>query len=517
MSRWRVAVLLALFLAPFLFLMAMGSYHLWERGWTFMAWWPMALCITASTLLAWYWQRRKQLLPKMDFSQIPHGSERDQEAWKLVAERATAAEALPPERYGEPSFYLESGQALALELAKFYHPEAKDPYGNLTVLEILAVAELAARDLAEMVEKYVPGSHLLTINDWRSARRAVDWYRRANNVYWLVSAVFAPIETAVRFAASKVAHGSTWDMLQQNLLLWFYTAYLHRLGTYLIELHSGRLRVGVKRYREMLGTYAGTDAPVTTGNVEAPPAIPAREVTLTAFGQVKVGKSSLINALLGERRAITDVLPTTNEVTRYRLKPANIDSELVILDTVGYGNEGPTDDQLKNTEEAARQSDVLLLVLHARNPARQADLLLLDRLRAWFAAHPDLRMPPIVAVVTHIDLLSPALEWAPPYDWQTPQRPKEIQIHEALKAVRTQLGERVTAVVPVCVAEGRVFGIQESLLPVLSEKLGEARGVALLRCLRAEADAGKIRKLFDQLYQAGKKAALVVWEQTGKQ
>ena len=48
-------------------------------------------------------------------------------------------------------------------------------------------------------------------------------------------------------------------------------------------------------------------------------------------------------------------------------------------------------------------------------------------------------MPPVLAVMTHIDLLSPALEWAPPYNWQEPERPKERQIQEALTAVREQL------------------------------------------------------------------------------
>ena len=52
MSRWRIFLILGLFLAPFVFLMGVGGYHLWDRGWSFYAWWPMALCITGSFLLA---------------------------------------------------------------------------------------------------------------------------------------------------------------------------------------------------------------------------------------------------------------------------------------------------------------------------------------------------------------------------------------------------------------------------------------------------------------------------------
>src|SRR5262249_12640764 len=179
---------------------------------------------------------------------------------------------------------------------------------------------------------------------------------------------------------------------------------------------------------------------------------------------------------------------------------------LVVLDTIGYGHSGPQEDQLRATEEAARQSDLLLLTLHARNPARQADLKLLRGLKEWFATHIDLKMPPILGVMTHVDLLSPAVEWSPPYNWTKPERPKERQVYEAWNAVREQLGEYLVGIIPVCVASGKVYGVQEMLLPTLLGFLEEARGVALLRCLRAEANTGKVRKLFQQLLDTGLQA-----------
>src|SRR5439155_10700483 len=51
MSRWRILVLLGLFFTPFIFLIGVGCYHLWDRGWTFYAWWLMSLLFTASFLL----------------------------------------------------------------------------------------------------------------------------------------------------------------------------------------------------------------------------------------------------------------------------------------------------------------------------------------------------------------------------------------------------------------------------------------------------------------------------------
>jgi predicted GTPase len=179
---------------------------------------------------------------------------------------------------------------------------------------------------------------------------------------------------------------------------------------------------------------------------------------------------------------------------------------------VGYHQTGAQADQVETTVEAARQADLVFLVLHARNPARKADADLLEQLQQWFEEHPDLKAPPVIAVVTHIDLLSPALEWSPPYNWRLPNRPKEVNIRDAVLAVRQQLGPRLVNAVPVCTQPGKVAGIDEDLLPAVTQLLDEVRGVALLRALRAEADRDRIRKVFRQLAATGKAAAQIAWD-----
>src|SRR6185369_9928165 len=112
--------------------------------------------------------------------------------------------------------------------------------------------------------------------------------------------------------------------------------------------------------------------------------------------------------------------------------------------------------------------------------------------------------PPIIAVLTHIDLLSPAMEWQPPYDWQKGERPKERSIRAAIEAAKEQLSGLVDVIVPVCTVEGKVYGIEDGVLPALAAELDEARVVAVLRCLRNEPDTGKVRRVFGQLVEAGK-------------
>jgi predicted GTPase len=506
MSLWRVCLVLALLALPFLAVAGIGTYYLWTTTWGFWFWWIAAGVMVTGYVLAWRWQRRQRLLHPPEFTAPLHWTERDAQALKLVEARARAAADYSPAKLADVMAYIQTAQDMAQELAAFYYPQAQDPVGNLTIQEVLAVIELATHDIAERVDRYLPGSHLLTINNWRLARQATGWYRAASNLYYLIAAIFNPVNTSLRYATNKLGMSGPFLGLQQDLVLWFFVAFIERVGSYLIEVDSGRLRVGATRYRELISRY---DAP----EEEAPDGVsPAPEVTITLLGQVNAGKSSVINALLGEQKARTDVLPATSGVQRYELQPTGVSSKLVLLDTVGYAHTGPKADQVLATRDAAQKSDLLLLVLHARNPARHADLEMLKGLRAWYSSRPDLKCPPIVAVLTHIDLLSPAMDWSPPYNWQTPQRPKEENIHQALVAGREQIGEFMADVVPVCTAPDKVYGVEEWLLPVITARLDEARGVALLRCLKAEADTGKVRRIFEQLLAVGKEGAKVVWQ-----
>jgi predicted GTPase len=529
MSRWRVAVVIVLLGAPFAILAGIGSWDLMQSGWWMLAWVGLIISMGLGYGLAWYWQRQRVLLRPPEFDTPLRWTERDHEAWKLVEARAREGAKLAPEKLSEIPFYLSTSQEMAQQLASFYNPGATDPVGALTIPEILAVVELASADLSELIDHHLPGGHLLSINDWKRARQAVSWYQTASQAYWIGAALFDPVTTGLRWLASRIGVTTPLQALQNHLYLWFYTAFVHRVGTYLIDLNSGRLRVGARRYRELTRALERKEiqaeaekariAPgAGTSLAEDPDAAANRAIdqvgllTVTLVGQVKAGKSSVANALLGEQRARTDVLPATNGVDRYELKIPDVPTKLVLFDTVGYAHTGPRQDQLAVTRDAVRQSDLVLLVLHARNPGRQADLALLEDLRTWFSAHPDLRRPPIVAVLTHIDLLSPAMEWDPPYQVDPPIGAKAVNIRDALGTVHDQLGDFLSGAVPLCAAPGRVYGVDEWLLPAVANRLDEIRGVALLRCLKAEASKDSIRKVFRQLMATGKQAALITWD-----
>src|SRR5207302_8267610 len=126
------------------------------------------------------------------------------------------AAAIASDKFVGIQLYVDTAKDIALELARAYHPDAADPISTLTIPEILAVVELAAHDLAELVDRYFPGGHLLTVKNFRQARQAVSWYQTANNIYWLITALFNPIQTGLKFAASQVGVSRPWELLQQN-------------------------------------------------------------------------------------------------------------------------------------------------------------------------------------------------------------------------------------------------------------------------------------------------------------
>lgn len=522
MTKVRLATLAALFFAPWVFLVGVGSYHLWDRGWWFWAWWPMCLSFGLAYFLAYRWTRGRGLLPDTDQPPPNYWTDRDKSAWELVQAKARTYAAVSGEQLADPRHYTEIALDLAEKVSAIYAPGSATPIDHLTIPEILACVELAAADLDELVRKYLPGSHILRVRDYQRARQAADWYRTGQNVYWAGSTLLNPVEGGLRWLATRYGLGNLVDRLQGNVLLWVHTAFIHQLGHYLVEMNSGRLRVGVKRYRELIAAHqappmqadlAPPDAPEQAAPTTTPP--PITRTGVAVLGPVKAGKSSLVNALLGQQAATVDTLPVPHVGVRYNLT-LNGTAPVTVLDTAGYGQDGANEAEFAAATKASTEADLILFVTPATSPGRRADVDLLDRLRAWFAERPQLKLPPVIAVVNQIDLLSPKAEWAPPYNWATGTRPKELTIRDCVAAVKEQLGNRVIAVVPVCARGGDVFGIKEGLIPAVAALLDDARGAAVLRAFHAEAEADQWKRVGAQVLEGGKKALGILWENLQK-
>lgn len=526
-AKIRIGAVALLFAAPVLFLIGTGVYHLWDRGYTFMAWWPMALCFLAAYGLTWHWTRRKKtlILPKSKIDAPNYWTERDKEAWAVVQVYSESVPPLAEKDLSDMNRYAADAKVLVEKVAAIYRPGAKDPFGHLTLPEILACAELVAADLAQLVDRYIPGSHAISVDNFKRVKQVVDWYERGRNLYWVFSAILDPVRAGAQILATKAGLQTTLKQVQNNVITWFYTTYLQELGKYLIELNSGRLRVGVKRYRELLekkeAPPADTGAPEVT-IVPDPAATGERlqtdpnRITIAIVGPVKAGKSSLVNAIFGEQKAGVASTPLTLSATRYDLHPEGF-TPLSLIDTAGFGYQGAGDADVAAAADAFAKSDIALLVVPARSAARKPEVEFLERVRALFAKKPELKLPPVVLVLSHIDGLTPAMEWAPPYDWKTGEGLKEESIREAVIAAKEQFAKGVVDAVPVCTAHDREYGVKDELLPALANQLDDARGVQFLRVLHAEAGADKTRKVIGQALNAGKEALKLLWQNANQQ
>jgi uncharacterized protein len=503
MTRLRIAVLAILFVAPFLILIGIGGYHLWETSYLWV-WWPLLAMMGLSYYLAWRWTRRPGMLPRTDIPPPHYWTERDRSAWAKVDAKAKSYEKVTLDQLSTAKHFTDLSLELAVEVGKVYNPDSVDPFDALTLPEVLTCVELAATDLNVMVQKYVPGAHLLRIRDIRRAKQAIGWYKTGQDVYWAGAVLFDPISTGIRYLASRKLLGGLMDRIQNNVILWFHTAFIHELGKYLVELNSGRLKVGVKRYREILALHQEPLPEEPTSQAEdvseqtITPAVPAKKpITIAVLGSVKAGKSSLVNALLENQSAPVDRLPVPSGVRYDLILPG--DQPISLFDTSGYGQEGPGDVDFNEAVEASREADLILLVTPATVPGRKGDVDLLDRLKKWFDGNPHLRMPPVVVVVNQVDLLSPKAEWKPPYNWKDGARPKEANIRECLDVVKEQIGTRAANVIPTCAREGETFGIVDGLVQELVSHLDHARGAAILKAFEAAAAERTVGQVVDQV------------------
>ena len=209
----------------------------------------------------------------------------------------------------------------------------------------------------------------------------------------------------------------------------------------------------------------------------------------------------MINALFGRLVAATDVLPdTTATLTPYRLERDGLDAAL-IFDAPGCDSPLLDEKALKRTVLTA---DLVLWVCAAHRPDRQVDRDRLDALRNGYTARPDRRPPPLLVAVTHIDQLRPSREWQPPYDLLNPQGTKAANIRAAVEAVAESLAVPLADAIPVCLAEERVYNVDDALWAAMLDRQDEAGKVRFLRCLEERKRAENWTVLRRQLANAGR-------------
>lgn len=123
------------------------------------------------------------------------------------------------------------------------------------------------------------------------------------------------------------------------------------------------------------------------------------------LGRPNVGKSSLLNALVGfERAIVTDIPGTTRDTVEERLRLGEGGLLLRLIDTAGIRDAGDTVERLgvERTLRAARDADLALVVIDGSQPLAGEDLRAMEAARA---------VPNAICVLNKADLpqrISPA-------------------------------------------------------------------------------------------------------------
>jgi predicted GTPase len=492
LSRFDPLRLIALLLwtLPIIALLLLGALWLWQSH--TLSWWLLAMAGCSAFgygLQYWLTERKRRLLAEAKTEPDPCWSPKAEGAWAAVEQ---LAETVQPQDHplddGDRLWAL--GRQVLDGVARRYYPQAERPLLELTVPHMLLIIERASRDLRGAVVQNIPFSHKLTIGDLVRVQRWRESAERWFNLYRLGRLVISPLN-AVLSEVSGHARDRGYDAAWAELQRWLLREYVRKVGYYAVELYSGRLTL--------------SDAvPVPTSQADwerAAEPVTVEPLRIVLLGRASAGKSSLINALFGRLVAATDVLPdTTTRLTPYRLTRDGLDAALV-FDTPGCDTPLLDPKVLKGTVLAA---DLILWVCPATRPDREGDRRLLDMVRSWYAQRPERRLPPLLVALTHIDQLRPSREWQPPYDLVNPPGAKAVNIRAAVVAVAADLALSVDAVIPVCLAEGRIYNVEDALWAAILARQTDANRVRFLRCLEDRKRQENWALLRGQLTHAGR-------------
>jgi predicted GTPase len=460
---------------PLLVFGVTGALWLYERHW--LRWVGLAF-VCGQALLLWLlrrWSRQDAaLLPQPSAVLPPTFAPRDEAAWALVQEYLERIDR------GEialeaPEQFLSLGREILERIAAHYNPTVHEPLLAIPVPLLCRAIEETARDLAQITGS-LPLSHRISIGNAMRGYRLHQKILPAYNVYRLLYPLFNWQNALLQLLVTD----RLFDLTKQTLTQWLCKWYVDRVGYHAIELYSGQLLL--TRQFDLFAPAPQRHEPHKQST--QPQTVTAVPLRLLLLGQVKAGKSSLVNALFSTPPAATDVLPTTTRLTSYVLDRPDLGGTIIVSDMGGYEDPSVPRVRLEEAFAEAQRADLLLLVVSAINVAREPDRRLLSQLRDHFVRQPALRPPPVVVVLTHIDMLRPRREWLPPYNVVSPDTAKAHAIRGALQAVATELQLPSELLVPVCLLPERRYNVEEALVPLLIQVLPDAKRVLLLRSLK---------------------------------
>lgn len=389
------------------------------------------------------------------------------QAWDDVNRLAARVEVAPPD-VGDADAYRD----LLLEafdvVGRHFHPSAKHPAMELTVSQAMEIGERALRDVRTQVLDVAPLGPQITLANVQWARRrlehlpAVATAGKAVVVVNRLRRLFMNLPTAIVSEAVNLLDASPLGLAARQVASIGAGVFVRRVGAYAIQAFSGQASLDLSVLHPV-----AQDAPLR----------------ILLLGPLNAGKSSLLNAMFGQERSKSDILPCP-AVTEEHVLDSDGTLRAVILDSDGFGGAG--DEAASRRIFAAIESiDLIVAVTSAAQADRDQERRTLDEIRRRFATSTTRSCPPIVVAATHIDALSPAREWSPPYDFRHGDSTKEASVRDAVDAIGQDLQVALDRVAPVCLRPGMEYNLDEEFLPAIGAALAAADRAKFLRLVEA--------------------------------
>jgi predicted GTPase len=490
---WRETLVVLLLALPVLSLLPLGFMWLWQAHAALLWAGVMLVCVLAAALML------RLLRPPVNIPaatrQAPGEAvwgEREMAAWEQVKR---LADTTPPLSLTDQDEILRLLQTTIELVAKAVYPKATTPVARFTVPEALLALEQLSRAVRADMLRRLPFAHKVQVSDllWLAEqRRHIRTVRRIWGAVRLVRFIVGPTS-----AVTSEVRAWLWDKLKtesaDRVQAFITREIVTETGRAAINLYGGWFRLNAEEIKRLIDDE-------TVGLLPAPSLAPIR---ILLAGQVNAGKSSLINALAGEMRAPVNALPTPGGFQVFQFADDG-QPKVTFVDSPGLTS---GDAEAKDLDALLREvlrCDLLLWVAAANQPARTLDVRAFQRLRALFAERIDRRRPPVLLVVTHVDQLRPAREWAPPYDIVNAAGAKAKAIRLALEATANALELAITDAIPVGLPEGGGAYNIDLLWARISDLLPGAQQTQLNRTITGRRGAWEVGSILDQAYHGGR-------------
>jgi GTP-binding protein EngB required for normal cell division len=479
-AGWLFGIGALLIVAPYVAVFAIGSVWMWRHG---LIWcWAVGTGLPTLAGLMLVERARRIIFPPA--AALPHPPPAATPAGRAAAQAVQAIS----RRLQEQDFPLDQPELLerlsretVLEVleavAPHFHPDDDRPALEVPLAHVAALVELVARDFRRALAENVPWGQRVTLG-------RLLWWKEKGKLAWPIG-TYAWQLNRIRRLVTRPATAMVQEVQDhwgQNLALrsasglkrWAIDYCVTKAGDYAIQLYSG----GFILDDEQRGRLSATATAVPFDR---------EPLQVLVVGQVKSGKSSLVNALLGEPRAVVDALPATDAVDLYECQPEGL-PPLILRDTPGYGATAADADAFSRLRGDIEQCDLLLMVCTARSAARKADCELLARIHQFYQREPARMMPPVVYLLTHVDTVP------------------EHLVAEAVEAMAADFAVSAAQVTPLCGLWGRLSNL-DGVLAALRGKLSEAQLLKTARCIRQirkERDEDRlVRQIFNGVRLAG--------------